>query len=161
VTVSTSQSNLPDYGQLVKFLFQPFLSVADAISVDCEYTIDRQRVWIRVAIASTDRDTAFGRGGRNIQAIRTVLQAAASAVGQSVHLDVYGSNSGSRHLDSDRSRDDVANARVSPGVGAAPSEQRSGSRPVRSAPNRRTTDDGDRRSSGGDSPSVPPPRPRR
>jgi uncharacterized protein len=149
VTVSTPQPNLPDYGQLVKFLFQPFLSATDAISVDCEYTIDRQRVWIRVAIASTDRDTAFGRGGRNIQAIRTVLQAAAAAVGQSIHLDVYGSNSGSRHLDSDRSRDDATNARVSPGVGAA-----SGSRPVRSAPNRRSAD-------GGDSPSVPPPRPRR
>jgi uncharacterized protein len=151
VTVSTPQSNLPDYGQLVKFLFQPFLSVADAMSVDCEYTSDRQRVWIRVAIVSTDRDTAFGRGGRNLQAIRTVLQAAATAVGQSIYLDVYGSNPGARHLDSDGSRDD---ARVSPGVGAAPGEQRAGSRPVRSAPNRRSTD-------GGDSPSVPPPRPRR
>jgi uncharacterized protein len=158
--ISTPPSNLPDYGQLVKFLFQPFLSVADAISVDCEYTIDRQRVWIRVAIASTDRDTAFGRGGRNIQAIRTVLQAAASAVGQSIHLDVYGNNSGSRHLDSDRSRDDGSNPRVSPGAGAG--EQRSAPRPVRSAPNRRSPDSSDRpSSSGGDSPSVPPPRPRR
>jgi uncharacterized protein len=159
VTVSTSQSNLPDYGQLVKFLFQPFLSVADAISVDCEYTIDRQRVWIRVAIASTDRDTAFGRGGRNIQAIRIVLQAAASAAGQSIHLDVYGSNSGSRHLDSDRSRDDAAtNTRVSAGSGE---NRSSGSRPVRSAPNLRSADGGDRHSNGDDSPSVPPPRPRR
>jgi uncharacterized protein len=102
VTVSTPQPNLPDYQQLVKFLFQPFLSEADAISIDCEYTIDRQRVWIRVAVATSDRDTAIGRGGRNVQAIRTVLQAAASAVGQTVHLDVYGTNSGSRHLDAER-----------------------------------------------------------
>jgi uncharacterized protein len=107
VTVSTPQPNLPDYQQLVKFLFQPFLSEADAISIDCEYTIDRQRVWIRVAVASSDRDTAIGRGGRNVQAIRTVLQAAASAVGQTIHLDVYGSNSSSRHLDTDRDRSDA------------------------------------------------------
>jgi uncharacterized protein len=160
--ISTPPSNLPDYGQLVKFLFQPFLSATDAISVDCEYTIDRQRVWIRVAIASPDRDTAFGRGGRNIQAIRTVLQAAASAVGQSIHLDVYGSNSSSRNVDSDRSRDDGSNSRVSAGVGTADGEQRSAPRPVRSAPNRRSPDSSDRPSSGGgDSPSVPPPRPRR
>lgn len=107
MTVSTPQPNLPDYQQLVKFLFQPFLSEADAISIDCEYTIDRQRVWIRVAVASSDRDTAIGRGGRNVQAIRTVLQAAASAVGQTIHLDVYGSNSSSRHLDADRAGSDA------------------------------------------------------
>lgn len=158
MTVSTPQSNLPDYGQLVKFLFQPFLSATDTISVDCEYTIDRQRVWMRVAVASTDRDTAFGRGGRNIQAIRTVLQAAAAAVGQSIHLDVFGSSSSSRHLDSDRSRDD-AHPRTSPGGENTGEHRSTGSRPVRNAPNRRA-DSGDRRS-GGDSPSIPPPRPRR
>jgi uncharacterized protein len=145
VTFSTQPPNLPDYEQLVKFLFQPFLSAADAIGVDCEYTIDRQRVWIRVAVAVPDRDTAFGRGGRNIQAIRTVLQAAATAVGQSINLDVYGHTSSSRQSDS-------------ADHGDAPREQRSsGIRPTR-------------RSAGGEeapeekaSPrsNVPPPRPRK
>jgi uncharacterized protein len=145
VTFSTQPPNLPDYEQLVKFLFQPFLSAADAIGVDCEYTIDRQRIWIRVAVATPDRDTAFGRGGRNIQAIRTVLQAAAAAVGQSIHLDVYGHTSNSKQSDS-ADRDE------------APREQRSsGIRPTR-------------RSAGGEeapeekaSPrsNVPPPRPRK
>jgi uncharacterized protein len=153
VTVSTQLPNLPDYEQLVKFLFQPFVSAAEAIGVDCEYTVDRHRVWIRVAVATPDRDTAFGRGGRNIQAIRTVLQAAASAVGQSIHLDVYGNNSNSRHLDSDMSTGS-----------AAPTENRSsGIKPTRRSPD------------GGDKPidlnasdeqprqrsTVPPPRPRR
>ena len=100
MTVSTPTPNLPDYEQLVKFLFQPFLSAPEAIGVDCEYTIDRQRIWLRVAVATPDRDTAFGRGGRNIQAIRTVLQAAATAVGQSIYLDVYGHTSNSRPMDS-------------------------------------------------------------
>jgi uncharacterized protein len=150
--IATTQSNLPDYGQLVKFLFQPFLSTTEPIGVDCEYTLDRHRVWIRVAVASSDQGSAFGRGGRNIQAIRTVLQAAATAVGQSIHLDVYGSNSSSRERDSDRTtRDDEP---ANPGRSA-------GSRPTRSAPNRRPAN-GEDRPNGGDSPSnIPPPRPRR
>jgi uncharacterized protein len=148
--VSSTQSNLPDYGQLVKFLFQPFSSETAAIDVDCEYTLDRQRVWIRVAIAGSDQGAAFGRGGRNIQAIRAVLQAAAAIVGQSIHLDVYGSNSGYRERESDRTaRDEERSApRRSPS-----DDRRSGSSPTRSTPTRRT--------SGNDGPNIPPPRPRR
>ena len=123
------------------------------MTIDCEYTVDRHRVWIRVAVATADRDTAFGRGGRNIQAIRTTIQAAASAVGQSIHLDVYGNNSGSRHLDSDISTS-----------GTAPVENRSsGIKPTRRSP------DGGDRPNESETPeekprprsSVPPPRPRR
>jgi uncharacterized protein len=137
---------LPDYGQIVKFLFQPFLSEIEAMGVDCEYTIDRHRVWIRVAVASADQGSAFGRGGRNIQAVRTVLQAAAATVGQSIHLDVYGSNS-SRFRDGDDTHER-----------ATGSEHRSsGSRPNRIAPTHRSRD-GEEQS---DRPSVPPPRPRR
>jgi uncharacterized protein len=138
-------TKLPDYEQIVRFLFQPFLSDAAAIGVDCEYTIDRRRVWIRVAVASDDRGSAFGRGGRNIQAVRTVLQAAAAVVGQSIHLDVYGSSS---YRDADEDRD-------APRSG---DEHRSSDRrPQRSAPTRRSPDRQDR----GDTPAVPPPRPRR
>ena len=117
------------------------------MGVDCEYTIERRRVWIRVAVATVDRDSAFGRGGRNIQAIRTVVQAAAATVGQSIHLDVYG-NSSSRHSDAD---DGQGN-----GGGTA------GSRPARTAPNRRSSGDEEapieelRQRS-----NVPPPKPRR
>jgi uncharacterized protein len=144
VTVSTPPSNLPDYEQLVKFLFQPFLSAPEAIGVDCEYTVDRHRVWIRVAVATPDRDTAFGRGGRNIQAIRTVVQAAATAVGQSIHLDVYGSSSSSRQSDS-------ADSGESRG---------SGIRPTRTPPpSRRSADDGEAPAEKASPRSnVPPPR---
>jgi uncharacterized protein len=153
VTVSTPQPNSPDYGQLVKFLFQPFLSAADAIGVDCEYTIERRRVWIRVAIATADQGSAFGRGGRNIQAVRTILQTAATAVGQSVHLDVYGSNnSSSRHRDSE---DGDSSSHTS-----APVENRPPvSKPIRANPNRKAAEGEERRNGEGD--SVPPPRPRR
>jgi uncharacterized protein len=144
VTVSTDPINLPDYEQLVKFLFKPFLSAVDAIGVDCEYTIDRNRVWIRVAVAEADRGSAFGRGGRNIQAVRTVLQIAASSVGQSVHLDVYG-NTPSSYTDTDRS----------PADAPPPSN-----RPRSAPPTRRAPDAEDKRS-GEDRPTPPPPRPRR
>ncbi len=145
--ISTQPPNLPDYEQLVKFLFKPFLSATEAIGVDCEYTIDRRRVWIRVAVATADQGSAFGRGGRNIQAIRTVVQAAAATVGQSIHLDVYGNTSSSRHADTDDGQEN--------GSG-------SGNRPARTPPNRRS-------SSSEDAPAeetrqrsnVPPPKPRR
>ena len=148
MTFSTPQPNLPDYGQLVKFLFQPFLSAADAIGIDCEYTIDRQRVWIRVAIASADQASAFGRGGRNIQAVRTILQAAATAVGQSVHLDIYG-NSSSKYRDSDETQDSASSS--------VPLENR----PPRIKPTRKSVNGEERSSSSDDNSSVPPPRPRR
>ena len=142
MTVLTPSTNLPDYEQLVKFLFQPFLSEPDAIGVDCEYTIERQRIWLRVAVATADRDTAFGRGGRNVQAISTVLQAAATAVGQSIYLDVYGHTSNSRQMDSADNGD-------------APRENRSSG----IKPTRRSADNGDTPEEiSSPRSSVPPPR---
>ncbi len=149
MTASPTSADAPDYGQLVKFLFQPFLSVVDELSVDCEYTIDRHRVWIRVAVANTDQGSAFGRGGRNIQAIRTVVQAAATTVGQKIVLDVYGNNSGSKMETADRYEDRSAPS------GRAPT----GERPIRSAPNRRPQSGGEQ-PNGGNRDSVPKPRPR-
>lgn len=143
MTVSPSQANSPDYEQLVKFLFKPFLKVTETLAVNCEYTVERNRVWLRVAVASDDQSTAFGRGGRNIQAIRTVLQAAATGVGQSIHLDVYGSSSNSRYEESERT-----------------SEPSSENRPPRIAPTRKPANGGGRER-GGDSAGSPPPRPRR
>lgn len=86
----------PDYTGLVRFLMQPFLDSPESLSVDCENSHTRKRVWIRIAFESTDKGKVFGRGGRNIQAIRTVVAAAAEAAGQSVYLDIYGSTVGSR-----------------------------------------------------------------
>ena len=83
----------PNYIGLVKFLIQPFLEYPDSLSVDCEMSHALKRAWIRIAFDSTDKGKVFGRGGRNIQAIRTVIAAAAEMAGQSVYLDIYGNNS--------------------------------------------------------------------
>jgi len=81
-----------NYVGLVKFLMQPFLESPESLSIDCEISHTLKRVWIRIAFESKDKGKVFGRGGRNIQAIRTVIAAAAAAAGQSVYLDMYGSN---------------------------------------------------------------------
>ncbi|MCL1465231.1 KH domain-containing protein [Argonema galeatum A003/A1] len=84
------QVAIPDYGGLVKFLVQPFLESQESLKVDCEISASSPRVWIRVAFEGEDKGRVFGRGARNIQAIRTALEAAARASGQSVYLDIYG-----------------------------------------------------------------------
>lgn len=85
-----SRSNPPDYVGLVSFLVKPFLDSPDAFRIDCETASGHSKVWIRMAFGDTDKGKVFGRGGRNIQAIRTVLEAAAKAAGQAAYLDVYG-----------------------------------------------------------------------
>ena len=88
--VSHPQVAIPDYAGLVLFLIQPFLESPNSLSVDCEIS-NTARVWIRVAFEGEDKGRVFGRGGRNIQAIRTVIAAAAALAGHSVYLDIYGS----------------------------------------------------------------------
>jgi predicted RNA-binding protein YlqC (UPF0109 family) len=89
-------THTPDYIGLVKFLVTPFLESPDSLKVDCEVVSSRARVLLRVAFDGEDKGRVFGRGGRNIQAIRTVLQSIAQTTGYVLHLDVYGSQSGDR-----------------------------------------------------------------
>lgn len=89
---SSQAQTQPVYDRLVRFLVEPFLESPQSLRIDCERSNHNQRVWIRLAFEQSDKGRVFGRGGRNIQAIRTVLQAAASAANQSVYLDIYGSS---------------------------------------------------------------------
>lgn len=82
----------PDYSGLVRFLVEPFLESPKSISVDCEQIKHNRRVWVRVAIEGGDKGKVYGRGGRNLQAIRTVLETAATAAGQSLHIEIYESS---------------------------------------------------------------------
>ncbi|MDX2213524.1 MAG: KH domain-containing protein [Oculatellaceae cyanobacterium bins.114] len=94
-TPQASTSN-PNYIGLVRFLMEPFLESPESLKVDCEVSPRKSRVLIRVAFEGEDKGRVFGRGGRNIQAIRTVLQAVAQISGYSVHLDIYGSQTAGR-----------------------------------------------------------------
>ena len=108
--VSQLPAASPDYAGLVRFLVQPFLDSPTALSVDCEISLNTARVWLRVAFESEDKGKVFGRGGRNIQAIRTVIAAAAVAARHSVYLDIYGSQSQEREgmSDSEEEREPVS-----------------------------------------------------
>ncbi len=92
----TPPNTSPDYVGLVRFLLEPFLESPETLSVDWETSLNQKRVWIRIAFNSTDKGKVFGRGGRNIQAIRQVISAAAASVGQSVYLDIYGNTATER-----------------------------------------------------------------
>ena len=90
---SAKLSTKPDFVGLIRFLVEPFLESPESLSVDCEFLSGGTRVWIRIAFKSEDRGRVFGRGGRNIQAIRTVVAATAKISGHTAHLDVYGESS--------------------------------------------------------------------
>ena len=121
-TASQLQAASPDYAGLVRFLVGPFLESPDSLSVDCEISQNTARVWIRVAFEGEDKGRVFGRGGRNIQAIRTVIAAAAAAAGHSVYLDIYGSQAQEREgmSDEEPDGDQVAPTKSSEGRPTSP-----------------------------------------
>jgi predicted RNA-binding protein YlqC (UPF0109 family) len=114
VAVNPSAPTPPDYESLIRFLVQPFLESPDALRLDCEISPTKTKVWVRVAFEGVDKGRVFGRGGRNIQAIRTVLSAIAQLAGQSIHLDVYGSPSSTTVDEPERERNPSAPRRVLP-----------------------------------------------
>ncbi|GAB4523766.1 MAG: hypothetical protein Tsb0014_01620 [Pleurocapsa sp.] len=86
----TESTTSPDYEKLVRFLITPFLEDPGSLYVNSEINKDKKKVWLRVAFDNSDRGKVFGRGGRNIQAIRNVLNTAAAAHQESIFLDIYG-----------------------------------------------------------------------
>ncbi|MBE9047719.1 KH domain-containing protein [Pleurocapsales cyanobacterium LEGE 10410] len=82
-------SSSPDYEKLVRFLIEPFLENPQTLCINSEINQSNGKIWLRVAFDKGDRGKVFGRGGRNIQAIRTAIQTAAKAHQESVFLDIY------------------------------------------------------------------------
>jgi predicted RNA-binding protein YlqC (UPF0109 family) len=101
-TQTIKDKAIPDYVGLVRFLLEPLLESAESLRIDREKSTSKPKVWIRISFEDPDKGRVFGRGGRNIQAIRTVLAAAAETVGESIYLDIYGSGSGDRDREFDR-----------------------------------------------------------
>jgi predicted RNA-binding protein YlqC (UPF0109 family) len=84
-----TKTNRADYEELVRFLIEPFLESPNLLSFDCEQLKTTKRVWIRLAFDDSDKGKIYGRGGRNIQAIKTVLATAANAAGETLYLEIY------------------------------------------------------------------------
>lgn len=96
---SSEQDASIDYAAVIRFLVGPFLDSVDSLRINCETNPRNGRVLIRLAIEGEDKGKVFGRGGRNIQAVRTTLQAVSKSMNQKVHLEVYGSESGRKKND--------------------------------------------------------------
>ena len=80
---------MPDYNALISFLLKPLLTNPDALRVDFESNNNSDRVWIRVAFDPEDRGRVFGKGGRIIQAVRTVVITAAEEAGHNARFEVF------------------------------------------------------------------------
>lgn len=111
---ATAQST-PNYSKIVRFLLEPLVDNPDSVKIDCEKLSSSDKVWVRVAFEQEDKGAVFGRGGRNLKAIQTVLNISATEANHQVYLDVYGS-----------SRDDHSSGR---GGRPGGSRGRSGGRP--------------------------------
>ncbi len=86
---ASNEVTSPDYEGLVRFLIEPFLENSQSLHVHCEYLASTSKIWLRVAFDAADKGKVFGRGGRNIQAVGTILKTAALGANQVLHLDVY------------------------------------------------------------------------
>ena len=87
-----------------------------------------------MAFEGEDRGRFFGRGGRNIQAMRSALEGIAKIADQSICLDVYGFQGGNKN-------GDFGSNSAPPGRGGlrsnrGPSSRTPRSRPARSRPYR-------------------------
>ncbi|WP_024544479.1 KH domain-containing protein [Picosynechococcus sp. NKBG15041c] len=89
---SAPHSGSTSYVQLIKFLLEPLLDQPESLSVDCEQLPNSNRVWLRVAFDQEDKGKVFGRGGRNLRAIETILRGSTPSTDQKIYLDVYGSH---------------------------------------------------------------------
>ena len=89
---ASQEVSSPNYVGLVKFLLEPFLEEAESLHIHCEHLTSTNKIWLRVAFDTADKGKVFGRGGRNIQAVGTILKTAATNANQSLHLDVYNSD---------------------------------------------------------------------
>jgi predicted RNA-binding protein YlqC (UPF0109 family) len=96
INIPHAQISKPDYDGLVRFLIEPLLESPELLSFDCENISSTKRVWIRLAFEDNDKGKIYGRGGRNIQAVRNVLQTAAKMAGETLYLEIYENKERSR-----------------------------------------------------------------
>jgi uncharacterized protein len=88
--MSISSPTNPKYVELVRFLVTPFLEFPESLTVDYETYAGQHKVLVRMAFADSDKGRVFGRGGRTLQAIRTLVEAAAKLEGQTAYLEIFG-----------------------------------------------------------------------
>ncbi len=125
--LDSNNSPQPDYDGLIRYLIEPLLESPHLFSFDCEHLPSTKRVWIRLAFEDNEKGKIYGRGGRNIQAVRTVLETAAQVTGDTLYLEIYEGNNRSPHKFAGGNR-----PRVAPSLGNAKEGNNGyGRRPIR------------------------------
>lgn len=100
--MSASLADRPDYVGLVRHLIEPLLEQPQSLRLHCETTQAGRKVLLRLAVDDDAMPRLLGRGGRNLQAVRAILNAAAELAGQQVHVEVLGQ---ARHTERPQRRD--------------------------------------------------------
>jgi uncharacterized protein len=91
IAPSAQRLTQADYEALARFLMNPFLDEPAALKFHSETLAGGKKMWLRAAFNETeDKGRVFGRGGRNIKAVRTVIAAAAKRSAMMVNLSVFG-----------------------------------------------------------------------
>jgi uncharacterized protein len=72
--------------ELVEFLARELVDDPDSVSVT--ESSDQRGTLLTVRVAPDDMGKVIGRGGRTAKAIRSVVRAAATRQGVSVHVDI-------------------------------------------------------------------------
>ena len=84
--------SVPNYPALVSFLLEPFLDYPGDLRIDCELLARGTKHWLRISMNESDRGRAYGRGGRNIQSIRQVLESVGTISGHVVSVEIHEQN---------------------------------------------------------------------
>ena len=124
-----------DFEAIARFLMAPFLDQPETLKFHAETLAGGKKLWLRAAFGEDeDKGRVFGRGGRNINAIRTVLASAAQLSEMSVNLSVFGEPAPERSSrDNDSSRGGGRRSGGRPGGARGRGEQ--SSRPPRPSTN--------------------------
>ena len=82
---------MADYEALARFLMEPFLDKPEVLKFHTESLAGGKKLWLRAAFdEDEDKGRVFGRGGRNIKAIRRTIMAAGKLQEMTVNLSVFG-----------------------------------------------------------------------
>ena len=132
----TSPTSERDFEAIARFLMVPFLDQPEALKFHAETLAGGKKLWLRAAFGEDeDKGRVFGRGGRNINAIRTVLASAAQMSEMTVNLSVFGEPAPERSgRDSGSSRDGGRRSGGRPGGARGRSGDQTG-RPPRPSTN--------------------------
>ena len=136
----TSERTQSEYEALARFLMAPFLDKPEVLKFHSETLAGGKKLWLRAAFdEDEDKGRVFGRGGRNIKAVRTVIAATAKLSDMTVNLSVFGEPEPERSDRGERSSGGGRGGRSGGSYGGGSRGRDGGERTRESRPSRPST----------------------